>query len=180
MKTLIFDTETTGLIGNSVLKLENQPSVIEFYGHVIQVHGDKWERIDELEFMCDPGILITSEITNITNITNEMLKGKPAFSHYQKDICKLMKQADLVVAHNLAFDRGMMEIEARRLDIKWPWPKQAVCTVEATEYLNGYRLNLGLLYGTLFNKPFSGAHRAKQDVVGLTECWVELKMRGVV
>ena len=56
MKVLLFDTETTGLVGNSQLPVEAQPHVIEFYGHVCVFGPSQWETISELEFLCKPPV----------------------------------------------------------------------------------------------------------------------------
>ena len=37
MKAFIFDTETTGLVKNRTIKLDDQPEVIEFYGALVDL-----------------------------------------------------------------------------------------------------------------------------------------------
>lgn len=177
-RALIFDTETTGLIANSLVAERNQPRVIEFFGHI--VHPDTGEIADELEFLCDPGIPLTAEITRITGIKPEDVAGRPRFAEFQPRVAELIASADAVVAHNLSYDWQMLNIEFMRCQAEASWPKVRICTVEETEWLKGYRLGLSALHEELFGEAFKGAHRARQDVEALTRCFLELRKRGYV
>lgn len=77
MKTLIFDTETTNLIANSLLPIDKQPKILEFFG--LSLDGNCNE-IESYHFLFDPGEKISEEVTRITGLTNEQLKGKPSFA----------------------------------------------------------------------------------------------------
>ena len=175
---LIFDTETTGLIKNSALPLEQQPHIIEFYGCIVDV--DNGEIIADLDFICNPGIPLETVITKITGITDADVANKPPFSEFESSVRQLISRADTIAAHNLSFDWDMLCLEFRRCEtidsVKWPMTR--ICTVEETEYMKGHRLNLSKLHTLLFDEPFQGAHRANVDVVALTRCFLELKKRG--
>jgi DNA polymerase III epsilon subunit-like protein len=175
MRAFIFDTETTGLVGNSLLTVDQQPRVIEFFGHVVERDGTV---VDELEFMCDPAVPVTSEITRITGIKGEDVRGKPLFSEYAPQVVRLMGQATGVVAHNLSFDYDVLSYEFSRINLAVTWPITRICTVAETEWMKGHRLKLIDLYAELFGEPFTGAHRARSDVEALTKCYVELCKRG--
>ncbi len=162
MRTLILDTETTDLVKNELMPLEKQPHVIEFFA-LSYLDGGEMEAVN---FLFQPGFKISPEITRITGITNDMLVGQPMF-------------ADEVVAHNLAFDKAMMNIEFRRCGLTPTWP-QGICTVEATEYVKGHRLNLTSLHEHLFGEPFGGAHRAENDVRALARCFWKLREMEIV
>jgi DNA polymerase-3 subunit alpha len=183
MLTLIFDTETTDLMHNSQLPLTAQPRIIEFYGHIINTKG---ETVDELEFMCDPGVPVTKTITEITGIHAKDVVGKPAFSKKAPAVVRLLGSCDMVVGHNLAFDFSVVNVEFKRCQearITLPeitWPIRRLCTVQETEWIKGYRLSLSALHEHLFGTPFEGAHRARQDVQALTRCYMALRTRGDV
>lgn len=180
MKILVLDTETTDLISNSVIALEKQPHVIEFYGEVIDL-SKKGKVLASHECLCNPGFRISDEITRITSITNDDLEGKEPFSkHLPVIISKLFRKADAVAAHNLKFDKGILDIAAKRAGIKIPWPPVQICTVEATEWLKGHRMKLSDLHVHLFEESFKDAHRARHDVQALSRCIVELKKREVI
>ena len=96
---IVFDLETTGLSANE------GDSIIEI-GAVKISNGKIIDRFDEL---INPGKLLDPKITEITNITDEMLKGKPN----EKDIViKFMHWSGELplVAHNARFDLSFLEM----------------------------------------------------------------------
>lgn len=175
MKTVIYDTETTGLVTNSVVNIKSQPKIIELYALVLE---DLVE-INSFHFLFNPGEVISEEITKITGITNEDVKDKPKFEDRAHILGSLFELHNEVVAHNLAYDKYMIDTEMLRCGIRLKWPRR-ICTVEATEYMLGYRLSLTALYDHLFQENFSGAHRAENDVKALTRCFIELRNRNIV
>ena len=179
MKSLVFDTETTDLISNSLLPLDQQPRVIEFYGRLIEDDG---KIISELDFLCNPGHPLSPTTTRITGIKTADVKREPPFSHFAKQVKELINGAEAVVAHNLSYDFDILNFEFRRCGIfdDVVWPENRICTVESTEWYNGYRLNLTALHEHLFGEPFKDAHRAKSDVEALARCFVEMRKRGDV
>jgi len=186
MKAFVFDTETTGLVDNRTLKLERQPEIIEFYGCLVDL-GKKGKIISEVDTLIKPKNPLTDKpvsggkktITDITGISNEMLKDAPRFKDVAKRIHDAITKAPLVIAHNASFDREMVQIEFERLKEKIKFPK-IICTVEQTIYMKGYRLSLSALHQELFGEPFAGAHRAKVDVSALVRCCVELHKRKIL
>jgi DNA polymerase-3 subunit epsilon len=185
VKALIFDTETTGLPKNRTIKLDKQPDIIEFYGQMVNLKtgkiGPKWGTLIKprkpLSDTLGPGEKKT--ISQITGITNEMLKDAPSFKDVSKQIVKMIRNSPVVIAHNLSFDAEMIDIELERLKIALEWPRK-ICTVEATIAMKGFRLNLTKLHLELFGKEFEDAHRAKGDVDALTPCCIELFKRGIL
>lgn len=176
MRALVFDCETTGLIKNRLVPLDQQPRIIEFFGQLVDTETD--ETLEELEFFCDPGIQIEPIITRITGIKPEQLRGQPAFKHFAPQVIALIGKADALVAHNISFDMGMVENDLKRAGHEVNWPPRLICTVEQTEWMRGHRLNLSALHEELFGEPFAGAHRARVDVDALTRCFLELVKRG--
>lgn len=176
MKIVLFDTETTGLLLPDNAPIESQPSIIEFFGVAIDEDFNIIDSVDELIY---PGELVTDEITRITGIKNSQLDGKPMFYDVREAITELFKDSDLEVAHNLAFDRAMLENEYTRLDETFSGSKDGLCTVEAWKDKFGNRISLGMLHRKLFKKDFK-AHRAKEDVYALVRVFNELISIGVI
>jgi len=176
MNFVIFDTETTGLLQPENSDLTMQPKIIEFYGVRLD---EEFQIQDEFESLISPNEPISSEISSITKITNDMLEGKPSFDDVHEDISRLMHGVDLAVAHNIAFDNGMLDVEYRRLDKPAPMALKNLCTVEATMGMTGYRLSLTRLHWILFQTQFA-AHRAKDDVHALVRCFHQLTENGVI
>lgn len=177
MRTLVFDTETTDLISNSLLSEKHQPQIIEFCG---LVYDDQAQELEGLEFFCDPGKPLPDEVTRITGIKAEDLRGAPRFEAVADRIVALIESADSVVAHNLSYDMAVVDFELARLGRRARWPADRVCTVEQTEHLKGHRLKLADLHALLFGEPFAGAHRARVDVEALARCYHELVRRGEI
>src|SRR4051812_6189340 len=121
MIAAIFDTETTGLIQNHTIKIDQQSEVIEFYGaHVDLATG---EILQELDQLIKPRVPLSDvppfgskkTISKITGITNEMLANCPAFSVMADQIELLLCSAPIVISHNVSFDMEMIDLEFERL-----------------------------------------------------------------
>lgn len=180
MKAFLYDTETTGLITNRKLKLDKQPHIIEFYGCLADLKkGKVLSEINTFIKPPDPS-LVTPEITRITGITYDDLKDAPPFASVAEDIFRTLEKSPILIAHNLSFDKEMIDIEAERLSRSVKWPKRLLCTVEQTVHIKGFRMNLSGLHEHLFGEPFAGAHRAKIDVDALMRCSVKLVKMGVL
>jgi DNA polymerase III epsilon subunit-like protein len=176
MKALVFDTETTGLIKNKLQHIDSQPFIIELFGVSLDDEGNELGTIDHL---FDPGFKVSEEITRITGITPQMLVGKPKFKQHAEEVKAFIEDHDCVVAHNLSYDKAMIDFEMRRAGLTVDWP-ELICTVESTEHIKGFRLNLNALHELLFGEPFTGAHRAEVDVRALASCFGKLKLTGVI
>lgn len=177
MRHAIFDLETTALIRNSGRDIEKQPRIFEFYGELIEDDGAV---VDELYFRCNPGVKLNPDVRRITGVTDEDLADKLPFSAYNGKVRDFFAGADALVAHNLSYDLAILQFEMRRCGTEFMSPSIKVCTVEATEYLKGFRLSLTDLHMHLFNQPFYGTHSAKGDTQALLKVYVELLKRGIV
>lgn len=172
---LLFDTETTGLWVNTLRSLNKQPKVTEYFG--LAFDRDTHETLWEYETLVKVGEKLDPKIVKITTITDEMLETAPWFEEVADKIQETIENAERVVAHNLFFDVTMIDFEFNRLGRKINWP-ELVCTVESTEWINGYRLSLSNLHEFFFGEKFEGAHRAGVDVRALAKCYSELLKRG--
>lgn len=168
---IIFDTETTGL--SAVYN-----KIIEF-GAVKMVDGKILERF---EMFVDPQEPISSKITEITGITDEMVKGAPLIDE------ALLKFRDFIgdsilVAHNARFDIGFVNIALKKLGEK-EIDNPVIDTVELARFLypkiKNYRLN------TLckkFNIDLTNHHRAYNDAEAtgnlLWKMVIDLQNKGI-
>lgn len=168
----VYDTETTGLPWHPDAELSSQPRIIEFGGLIT----DGTEIIDELEFICNPGVVIEEIITKITGLKNEDLKDRPPFSHFTIDLESYFEQAGASIAHNAAFDRAMLYYDLKRIDMgltRISFPSLVICTVEQSFHRFGRRMKLSELY-EMYRGPYVQKHRALDDVRLLHEIAKEL------
>lgn len=178
MKHLVVDTETTDLIANSARALAKQPYIFEIAGIV-------WRDDDDSEtfhhWQIDPGVAIGKTATKKTGVTDAMVKGRPMFRSIAPFVREMIEHSDCVVAHNLSFDRAMIDTEFARLgEAGLNWPNRYVCTVESTEHLLGARLNLANLHEHLFGHGFEKAHSAEADTRATLRIYKELLKRGEI
>ena len=83
--------------------------IIEFAGKMTAIDKNNGELIgiiDCYQSFNDPEEIITPEITRITGITNEDVKGH---SLDWELISQMIDKADIIVAHNASFDRAFMD-----------------------------------------------------------------------
>lgn len=179
MKHFIFDTETTGLIKNSLMPLAKQPKVIELFAMVVDDEQD-WAEVTTLHSYFDPKQPLPAIVTKITGITDAMVKGQPAFSSMWEPLEMALGISDAVVAHNLSYDIAMINFECKRIGVDVLWPQQRICTVECTESIRGHRLSLTKLHQELFGEAFENAHSAEKDVRALARCYIELHKRDMI
>ncbi len=179
MMAFIFDTETTGLIENRLRKIDKQSEIIEFYGCLANL--ETGEIIHDYETFIKPKAKRNEETMKKTRslITDKMLAEAPSFAEVADTIRDNLEHAPMIIAHNAAFDKEIVDIEMERINQVITWPR-TLCTIEQTMHLKGCRLSLTNLHEFLFGEPFSDAHRAKHDCLALLRCCVELKKQGAI
>ena len=177
MISILYDTETTGLLKANANHVSQQPYIIEFAAVKFEDDGKYFEVLEEVEFLVKPPIQISDEITRITTITNGMLEDESPFIEYYGALCQFFVGTDNLIGHNLPFDRSMLANELIRIDklINFPWPYNHICTVESSYTIEGYRLSLDKLYKLATKKEHVGAHRAMADVKACFEAYKWLR-----
>ena len=147
-----FDLETTGLD-------TEKDRVIEFAG--IKVHPDK--RQERFETFINPERPIPIEITDLTGITNEMVRDAPTFRDLTSTLIALLKDADLA-GHNVHnFDIPMLEAEFRRVGLSMPVP-DGRAVLDTLEILKKYEVRtLGWAYRFYMGEERQDFHRSMED-----------------
>jgi DNA polymerase III epsilon subunit-like protein len=171
---IIFDTETTGLLKASIVDLDKQPNIIEFAA--IKLDDKTLDEVDRIEFLVHPQHELSKEIIKITGLTDEKLKDAKTFEHHYEKLVDFFIGERFLIAHNIAFDVGMLRNDLARIgrQTQFPYPPRQICTVVQTMKIKGYRLNLTALHTHLFGEAFKDSHRAMTDVEALTRCVKEL------
>ena len=148
-----FDIETTGL---SVV----HDGVTEF-GAVKIKNG---EVIDRLQSFIDPEKTISSKITQLTSITNEMVKGQPLIKDFLIEIKKFFAD-HIIVAHNAEFDVGFLNECCKKSGIEPitnPYIDSLALARALLKPMKSYRLgNVARYYKVSYDEEV--AHRADYD-----------------
>lgn len=149
-KAIYLDLETTGL--NADLHEIIEIGMVPFtYGSEGQIYS-----VDEpFSMLRKPSSPISPEVTRITNITNEMVRGK---SIDPAEVYKFANPAGLIIAHNAAFDRVFLEKFIPQFSEK-PWACSMSQIAWKEEGFDGTRLSQ-IAAGLGF---FYDAHRAVED-----------------
>jgi len=165
----VFDTETTGLLKPDVADLAAQPKIIEYA--LVEINRD-YEEVARHTWLINPGEPLTPDINKITGLFDKDLADKPSFIQVLPEIEEAMMGVHQVIAHNLAFDWGMLTNELKRVGRQYafPYPPNQLCTVQqASELLFGRRAKMTELYERAMGKPLAQTHRALDDVLALVE-----------
>ena len=152
----IIDIETTG--GRADLHRITEIAVILHDGEHI---------LDTYETLLNPETYIPYGITELTGITQDMVKDAPRFFEVAKKIVEMTEGA-VFVAHNASFDYGFIREEFARLG--YTYSRQQLCTVrlsrKAFPGLRSYGLdNLIATFGIEVKQR----HRAMGDALATAE-----------
>lgn len=113
LRVAAVDTETTGLHPKDHRLTE--------IGIVYFENGEPVEVFDRL---INPERKIDPKASKVSGITNEMVDSLKPFSKMKKRIRRMLKDCDVWVAHNEAFDRSFINAEFERCG--WDIPKKPV------------------------------------------------------
>ncbi|MGB0652659.1 MAG: exonuclease domain-containing protein [Thermoplasmatota archaeon] len=157
-RLIAFDLETTGLD-------DLQDRIIEFcfieVDEALQPVSSPWSEL------VDPQRDIPQEVQEITNITPDMVEGRPPFAQHAARIQRLVADATLI-AHNHRFDLTFLHRELERagqpgLDPNHP----CVDTLGIERAVNAH--NLAATYQRYTGNEMDGAHRSQADTEATLE-----------
>ena len=129
MNILVFDTETTGLPNwKEPSDHPDQPYVVDI---AADLFGPDRERIASLDAIINNGIVIPDDMAAIHGITTEIATADGiAPDQAINAFLDLVRQADLIVGHNISFDIRMMRIMVAKVHgEKWDIPLPTFCTM---------------------------------------------------
>jgi DNA polymerase-3 subunit epsilon len=188
---LVFDTETNGLPRDwkaPITDTDNWPRLVQLAWAIYDQHGQLLER--QSHIIRPDGFLIPEDAALIHGISHaRALREGVRLAEVLDAFVLRLHEAELLVAHNIAFDAKIIGAELyrasrpQRLD-----HKRQLCTMQAsTDYCRlpgrygSFKWpTLTELHTTLFDQSFDGAHDALVDVEACARCFFELQSRGVV
>lgn len=203
---LLLDTETNGLPRNRFAPISEfgaYPAILQLSWAIYEVDGTTLKRREgrDVGLALDPSIPWDTGAAKIHGITEREARHGTAPSIALREFRAAIYSVDVVVAHNLSFDKSVIRAagyaEAHRSagneDLRTIWNTGAkeVCTMLATrdilkipasaaqakyKDLSPYKSpRLGELYAWLYGHPYSSAlHSAKADTECLAQCVVAL------
>ena len=152
----IIDIETTG---QSALKGK-------FTEIAIFIH-DGTEIVESFSSLVNPECYIPQFITDLTGISNDMVKRAPKFYEIARKIVEIT-QDKIFVGHNVQFDYRFVQEEFKRLG--YDYQRQTMCTVRlGRKFIPGHRsYSLGNICEEL-GISINGRHRAAGDAYATTK-----------
>lgn len=163
---LVFDVETTGLIPkNGYENIEKCPYILQLSFIVYDTNKCEIKRTFNSYVSIDDCVEVTPKITELTGISKETCKtgGKP-IEYVLTEFYNEYQSCDVIVAHNIDFDKEMIAIEVTRNHSKM--------------------IENGCLYPSLlFNKIYNSVHSKEiyctmRNGRDFCDLWTEAKANG--
>lgn len=159
---VVVDVETTG--GTA-----NMHRVTEIGAVKIQ----NGKIIDEFQTLINPGRSIPGFITQLTGISNDMVKEAPKFSDIAEKFLAFTEGA-IFVAHNVKFDYSFIQREFQRCEIEFVRPM--ICTCAGIKKIYRDIKSYGLKnLTTHFNITLTQHHRALSDARAAAELFLMMQ-----
>ncbi|KKM17079.1 hypothetical protein LCGC14_1679340 [marine sediment metagenome] len=189
-KYLFFDVETSGLpkkYGRPYTDTDNYPRVVQLAYIITNEKGLILHK--SMSVVKPEGYIIPANVSEVHGITTEDALNGFKMNYVIGNFISIVKNCDLLIAHNFKFDSIILACEAYRLNFSNNiLDKPYTCTMLAsTNYCNitgnkGRKKwpKLQELYNILFDKDFEGAHDALYDVEATVDCYFELVRLGVI
>lgn len=188
MRTLVFDTETSGIPIDGLHPSDPaQPRIVQFAA--VLLDADRRE-VTSVSMIVNPGVDIPAGATKVHGIDNDRAA---RFGVHERAavgmFIRLCAVADVAVAHNARFDLRMLDMAAVRAKTAIKLPELVRCTCEAATPICNLPPTARMLE-TGFNKPKApkleeafkmlvgremvGAHDAMADVRACVELYFKL------
>lgn len=157
---LLFDTETTGL--------GKMAKIIQFSGiHYAVKAGYQLEELAKIDLYINPEEPLEDKITEITGITDAMLKDAPTEGEAAPEVFAFLNRCGLWAAYNCAFDLRMLDQMSSRLDFLYkPHPCLDILDMsrDFVDREESGTLKLGDVLAYLYPEEQFQFHSAIEDV----------------
>ena len=208
-RIMVFDVETTGLIPKQMpdeprLALDKMPHIIQLSFVIFDTQYWRVVKSCDVYINVAPEIVISPKITELTGITREMCdkSGIPIEDALYEFYTEYF-QCNMIVAHNLEFDREMLLVEFERLsddnrftklkDVFDPIQEKMngielyctmkigrnICKISAENSHGKYWKNpkLSELYEHYFGYVPENLHNSIMDAYVCLRCFVKMRFR---
>jgi DNA polymerase III epsilon subunit-like protein len=177
MKILVVDTETT----NKPPGIKLMKETVEFWPHIVQMSfilfDDTTYKYTEYDYLIKTSVAIDN--SDIHGITKGMNTAQGfAFTDIYEIYNLCVRQADIVVGHNLSFDLNMIQAECFRNQVLYEPPRITYCTMMSTTRLCNLPQQkwprLEELHTCLFHEKAMNLHNALQDCIICLRCYLKI------
>lgn len=205
-RILVFDVETSGLIpkDRTNMTMDDLPHILQLTFVIFETKGWKIARSMNTYINVASSVSISPKITELTGITREMCDKGISMKTALQEFVKEYMECDIIVAHNIQFDREMVRIELERHKTTLTDPQYAlvfdreferhqnkfnyctmyngknVCKIERTDP-NGevyYKCpKLVELYEYLFSMTPHNLHDSLIDTFVCLRCFVKMRFK---
>jgi DNA polymerase III epsilon subunit-like protein len=211
IRVILLDTETNGLPKNKFAPVSTAgawPAILQLSWLVYEINGRTMNCVGshDVGIALDPAVAWDTGAAAIHGISEaEARFGTPAVEALSSLQSELVA-ANVIIAHNLAFDKPVIRAAAYAAGLKdiWPTGKQEFCTMVSTRDLvripspshapglpadkraahafKAPRLNelYAWLYGHVYDISGATLHSAKSDTHCLSQCLAGLLRKGHV
>ena len=192
MKVLIFDTETSGLPEGknpSIYETQKWPHIIQLSYIIYDSETNDIVTLEDDYISIGDDVIIQPESQKVHNISRELLssKGIP-IEHALDKFNRFSDMSDVLVGHNVSFDKRMVMVEGIRNKIRMNI-HDTYCTMKNSVELckiqrfwpNGDTYfkypTLSELHDELFKKIPKNTHNALIDILICMRCFVKIELR---
>ena len=193
MKVVTFDVETTGLNPKHVSTRDTYrfPYVVQLSWIVFDTGTNTLEAVYDYIIRLPQDMEIPDESTSIHGINTETMREKGVdirniLEKFKKDVLS----ATVIVAHNIAFDKKILEVEFFRNGFKKSWNemrKKEFCTMKEGENMCNLKMKsfytgkmiskyprLSELHQKLFRKTPKNIHNSLIDILMCFRCYYKM------
>ena len=192
MKVLIFDTETSGLPEGknpSIYETQKWPHIIQLSYIIYDSETNEIVTLEDDYISIGDNVVINQESEKVHNISRELLsvKGIP-IEHALEKFNRFSEMSDVLVGHNVSFDKRMVMVEGIRNKIRMNI-HDTYCTMKNSVELckiqrfwpNGDMYfkypTISELHDELFKKIPKNTHNALIDILICMRCFVKIELR---
>ena len=160
---IVLDFETTGM----------SPRLGARLTEVAAVRVENGRIIDRFQSLMNAGVYVPAFITELTGITNAMVRGAPGVDRVMRDLHAFV-DGHPIIAHNASFDRKFLEAEWQRLRLAMTSTLLCSLLVSRRVYPEVASHKLGALVEHL-DLPRAGRyHRALADAEMTAHLWLRM------
>ena len=186
VRVLVIDTETTGLPRRAGTRAVRWPRLVEAAWMLLDETGGVL--VEESHLAIPEGFSVPREATAVHAIPDALAREEgEALAGVLTALMRSIDAAGLIVAHNVAFDLGVIRSELERAGMKdRSRTLPTCCTMKSGARLVGTRGPRGYRWPTLeelhlrlFAEPYADRHRALGDARACARCYLAMKKMGL-